>query len=288
MTFDQTVLIWCLAVPAAIAAGGCLVSSWLRRRDVSQTCGAIVVTTSWWLAIVVSMIGLQGWRWWPDEAWRQAVWPILAWVLWSGMTAFADRAGEGRWVVAGCLAILTGMMAMPSGEGWQDALPLHRLWLPAIAISCLANTFALAQLARHGGHRWCLMVALAALGGPMALAASTYGSLAQWCLGIVVATGVIAIAGVGSSFEAGRWPVSIPAIVAASGIAAAARFYTYESHPRWIYGLMLMTPALIVVLDLPFRHSNRGWRVVLSGTIAMLIVALCVWQFLLGVSAGDY
>lgn len=282
MTLDQTVLIWCLAVPAVISAAGCFVA-----KMSGQTARGLIVSACWWFAVTAAMVGGQGWQWWPEDAWRQAIWPLLAWAALIGAAATMENRNSlasiqsGRWVLAGVLAIVTAMIAMPGGEGWEDTLPLHRTWLSLIATSCLVNVFSLEQLARTGGHRWSLLVALAGLGGPMAFAAATYGSLAQWTLAMIVATSVMAGLAVFSERESGLWTAAIPATVGAAGITAAARFYSYETHPTWVYAAMLFAPTVIVGIDLLIRRQSNWLRVSVSGVAAAAIVAACVWQALL-------
>lgn len=276
MTLDQTVLIWCLAVPAVISAVGCLASRWSPPIP-----RGLIVSSAWWLAVTAALVGCQGWQWWPEDAWRQAIWPLLAWVVLMGATAAAEDRNALRWVVAGVLSIATAMFAMPVGEGWEDTLPLHRIWMGLIAASCLANSFALEQLSKSGGHRWSLLVALAGLGGPMALAAATYGSLAQWTVAMIAATAVTAGFAVFSELKSALWTAAIPATVGAAGITAAARFYSYETYPAWVYAAMLFAPTLIAVIDLSIRRRSTWLRVLVSGVVSAAAVAACVWKVLL-------
>ncbi len=276
MTFDQTVLIWCVAVPAVIAAGGCVASKFSKpaaRGWIAALC--------WWLAVTAAIVGLQGWQWWPEDAWRQAIWPLLAWALLAGAMAVAEDRSAIRWVVVGLLSIATAMIAMPGGEGWEDTFRFHRIWIGLVAASCLVNTYALQQLSRAGGHRWSLLVALAALGGPMALAASTYGSLAQWTVAMIAATGVVAAFAVFSRSDSDLWTAAIPSAVGAAGITAAGRFHSYETHPSWVYAVILFLPAAVALIDLTIRRQSNWRRVLVSGLVSATAVAACVWQLLL-------
>ena len=256
---------------------GCLAAKWSR-----QGFGAAIVSATWWLAVTAALVGLMGWQWWPEDAWRQAVWPLLAWAILIGGTALWGGSDSWRWVVAGLLAIGTGAIAMPGGSGWEDTLELHRTWAALIGASCLANAFALESLARTGGHRWSLLVALAALAGPMAMAASTYGSLAQWAFAMIVATLVIAALAVFSPLESGFWAAAIPVTAGGAGIAAAGRFYSYDTHPMWLYAAVLFLPVMITVIDLPLRKRNPWIRVIVSGLGSAAIAGLCIWRLLLG------
>ncbi len=292
-----------MAVPAAISAAGCLVAKLVAPKRSEKGSGTnraehpsgrsgdgyltpfpirgLIVAAAWWLAVSAALVGCQGWQWWPEDAWRQAIWPLLAWIMVICGTVSAEDRSSWRWVLAGLLSIATAMIAMPSGQGWDDTLPLHRNWLGMIAMSCLVNSYALERLSKAGGHRWSLLVALAGLGGPMALAASTYGSLAQWTLAMIVATAVIAAVAVFSDRDSGLWTAAIPATVGAAGITAAGRFYTYEAQPDWVYAAILFAPAVIVLIDCLIQRRSVWLRVGVSGLAAAASVAACVWQLLL-------
>jgi hypothetical protein len=276
VTFDQTVLIWCLAVPAAISIAGCLVAKWS-----SQAFGAAIASTTWWLAVAAGLVGCMGWQWWPEDAWRRALWPLLAWAILVGGTVPWRGLESPRWVLAGLLAMITAAIAMPGGAGWEDTLDLHRTWSALIGASCLANAFALEHLSKTGGYRWSLLVALAALAGPMAMAAATYGSLAQWAFAMIVATFVIAAFAVFSTLESGLWAAAIPATAGGAGIAAAGRFYSYETHPMWLHAAVLFLPVMITVIDLPLRNRNPWIRVIVSGVGSAIIAGICIWRLLL-------
>jgi hypothetical protein len=276
VNLDQTTLIWCVLVPAVITAMAAVVS--IRHQGV---CAAGCASLGWWVAVTTSLVAIQGWQWWPEDSWRQAIWPLLSWsLLLAGTAAILTHDGF-RWTVAGLLAIVTAMIAMPSGEGWQDTLPLHRHWMALIAGSCLVNAFAVERLSRAGGHRWSLLVATAGLAGPLALAASTYASLAQWAVSMVVATVVFAILGFKADVRSGLWTAAIPAVVGAAVITATARFYSYQSHPGWVYAIALFLPAMVSTFDLPFRSRPDWARILVSGLIAVAMVAVCVWKVLL-------
>lgn len=241
----------------------------------------LIASLGWWCAVVVALIACQGWQWWPDDSWRQAVWPLLIWVVLFGLTADWESANAWRWVLVGLLAIVTGMIAMPSGPGWEDTLPLHQTWLGLVGASCLANVFALDQLSRSGGYRWSLWVALAGLGGSLAFAAATYGSLAQWCLSMIVATTALAAAATFSKCNTGLWTASIPATVGSVGIISASRFFSYDPQPMWVYVSASFLPSLAALIDLPLRQRNPWIRAGVSGLTSLAIVAACVWQALL-------
>ena len=159
MTFDQTMFVWCVIVPGSIAAA----AIGLTPRVPARFRG-LAVAVGWWCAVVAAMVGLHGWQWWPDEFWRQSIWPILAWaVCFSGAALQQSDADSwrsdteslvsGRWVLAGTLACVTAVVAIPSGEPWSDTFHLHRIWVAAVATSCLLNSFSIDCMSRSGAAR---------------------------------------------------------------------------------------------------------------------------------------
>lgn len=284
MTLDQSIIVWCFAVPVIIAATGVIAARWLDRFQ------AAGVAISWWLAVTVSMAARQGWNWWPEDAWRQAIWPLLGWVILAG-TAPKFLQNSWFWAVAGLLACLTAMMAMPSGEAWSDTYHLHRVWMAAVISSCLINSFSLHAMAKNDSDRWCLLVALAGLGGPLVLAAATYASLAEWTLSIVAVTAVVAAIGIWPKPKSNVATVNpffwtaFPVVAVSAGIAAAARFYSYEAYPVWVYIIALYSPAIIagIVIAIDCIVSRSTWfRLAISVTTAVGLIAVCVWRVLLG------
>ena len=273
MSFDQAVIFWCVLVPASIAAG----ASWLASTRAGWV-AAVGSVIGWWLAVAIALAGCQGLQWWPEESWQRIIWPALGWVLFLSTTArFQGR--EWRWVLAGILAAWTAMVSMPQGEAWSDLFDLYRDWIPLLVVSCLANGFAIESMAKTGAGRWCLLVTVGALLGPLVLAATTYGSLAQWALALVVATFSQAVVGLFRS-KLPVWIAAFPAWAAAVGVVASARFYTYEEHPVWLYGLILFSPTLIASIDLAIhRRSERG-RVIVSATASLLIIGAVTWTLL--------
>jgi hypothetical protein len=239
-----------------------------------------VVAGGWWIAVAVALAARQGWQWWPEDAWRQAVWPLLAWtVLFSG-AASQQLHRPWVWVLAGALASATALIAMPSGDEWSDTYDLHRVWMCAVAISCLLNGFAISCMARHGAERWVLLVALTAPAGSLLLAGSAYGSLAEWTLAIIFATICVAVWGM---FPASmhEWVVAFPVLAAAASVTAAARFYTYEEIPHWVYGAALYGPTLIAIVDSSIRGRATWLRITVSGLVSLALLGSCVWAVLL-------
>lgn len=283
MTFDSANILWFIAVPAVVATAAAIASSASPARIASLVCAA-----GWSLAVVAALLATQGWQWWHDEAWCRALWPILAWaVLISGSAKQPqsdslqhDPSPPCRWVLAGVIATLTALVAMPTGEQWSDTLPIQPVWMCFIATSCLLNAFSLECLARRDGQPWCLFAALAGFGGPMALAVATYASLAEWTLAMIAATFAVASLGIFQRFKH-VWVVAFPATAAATSMVAAGRFYTYEEYSFTIYAAMLYVPTLVAIVDRPLAGRKAWLRVVTAGLVSSGLVGYCVWSILL-------
>ncbi|MCP4888517.1 hypothetical protein N9D23_12525 [Rubripirellula sp.] len=297
MTFDQTVGLWCVAVPIAVMLFGTLVGRLITRRLPAKV-GQAVLGVSWFAATAIPLFGRQGFEWWPEDAWRQTVWLVLAWALILPATAmqratkpdqplgelpkFGERPASApwRWVVAGTLSCLTGMLVMPSGDAWSDTLPLHRCWMLSVTLSCLWNSYAIDAMARRNAARWCLLTALAGLAVPFALAAATYGSLAEWTLSMLVATFVAVIAG-STRWLPAAWVTAFPIIAGGSIITASARFYSYQDQPLWVYGVALFTPSILATIDCSVASRSTKLRIVVSAIAATTMIGACIWKVLL-------
>ncbi|MEX0818185.1 MAG: hypothetical protein WD070_01290 [Pirellulaceae bacterium] len=288
MPFDQDVLLWCAAIPALIAvvAAGLawLTESKITKGSRGQTVAALIACLGWSAAVLVGLAARHEWQWLPHEFWQQSFWAVLAAAVFLGGTTAADAA-EHPWrlAAAGVLAVATAWLAMPMGEGWEDMLPLHRNWMAAVTASCLLNSWAIDRLARTEARRWVLWIVLAGLAGPFALAAATYGALSEWTLSALAATVSFAVIAVAPSATS-LWSVAFPALFFSAAMTAATRFYSYEDHPWWLYGIALFSPLLIAVADIPLRNRATRWRVLTAAVFAAVLVGVCVWR---GVLVGQ-
>ncbi|QDT06067.1 hypothetical protein K227x_44740 [Rubripirellula lacrimiformis] len=295
MTFEQSIVVGNVVVPALIGLVACVIAALISGRTSAAPNGiadatsplrprsliaAAVIAIGWLAAVTVSMSMRQGWQWWPEDAWRQAVWPLLAWTVWGiAATAPQVRSKPEYWILAGLLAGVTALRAMPADESWADTFPFHRTWMMAILASCLVNIRIVDRVSQRGGSRWSLLIALAALGGPMALAASAYASLSEWAMSIIVATAVIAIAGIAFA-RIPAWVVAPATLASAAGLVAAGRFYSYEEHPTWLFGLLLFGPAIVGVVDGLIDTKSTTVRVVVAGAMSGAIVAISAYQIM--------
>lgn len=307
MSIDQSVLLWCLIGPAVIALITVPLALWIgndsissagrqktaeaHRKSIHRVLSAARLTAAvgWWLATATALWGRQGWSLWPEDAWHQAIWPIL---LFAAALAATLRVGiensGGRWVVAALLASGIAMVTMPSGEGWTDMLPLHRTWIPAVLASCLVNAWAIDRLAQSGGERWSLWVVLAGLAAATLLAASTYGALAEWGLAAIAVTSVLAVAASLKPFTRLAVAAAYPAVATSASIAASAHFYSYEEHPWWVSGLILFLPLIVVIIDHPLRQRNVWLRVVVAAIAASILIAIIGAMLFLGGSEESW
>jgi hypothetical protein len=89
-----------------------------------------------------------------DTATPKEQFNIMATELWFaaalllGTTTWSPaRHAPARWVAAGLLAMATASLSLPSGSGWEDALPAHQGWGLMLGGSCLLGFWAVDQLA---------------------------------------------------------------------------------------------------------------------------------------------
>ena len=187
---------------------------------------------------------------------------------------------RSRLVVAGTLSCLTGMLVLPSGDAWSDTLPLHRCWMLSVTLSCLWNSYAIDTMARRNAARWCLLTALAGLAVPFALAVATYGSLAEWTLSMLVAT-LLAVIAASTGWLPAAWVAAFPIIAGGSIITASARFYSYQDHPLWVYGVALFTPSILATIDCSMASRPTKLRIAVSALAAITMIGTCIWKVLL-------
>jgi hypothetical protein len=257
---------------------------------VSDRVAPVVVTVGWCMAVAVSLYGRQSKNFlpehfWPQEAWQQVLLPIaigsaaLAWFAKHSRTVVNTDYDAVRWLTAGLAVTFTAMIAMPSGEGWTDTLPLHRFWIGAIISSGLVNLWLLHRRSTRGAERWVMWVALASLGSPAILAASAFAGLAEWVVAAIVSTLVMAIA---ASWRAASsiWCALYPAVLFSAAAIASGRFYTYEDHPAWIYGVMLFVPSLISIVDALLEKRPTALRVGIALTISLSLIGCVAWTVL--------
>lgn len=286
---EREIFLWCVGTPAAISLACVLVAFFLSRREHATTQYVIsaIASLGWCAAIAVTLIARQeldasALSWWNLEAWQQVHVPLTITALILALTAHPNaRTHEFRWVAAalGCIAL--AIAAMPSGEGWVDLFPHHRGWTAAVAAASLFNLWMLDQMARRGTERWILWLALAGLAGPTILAASAYAGLAEWGASAIVATLIFAGAAAWLP-ELNLWCVIYPATLFATSSTAAGRFYTYEDHPAWIYGLVLLMPSCIGAVDWLSRHRPTYVRVAIAAVLATAIIGVIGWILLSG------
>ena len=283
MTFDQTIALWCLGVPALLVLLGSLATRWMPERF-----AAIVIGVIWFAAVAIAQTARQGFEWWPEDAWRLSLWSLLVWATFMPATepvsgAESEPRGSDaawRWVFAAAFASLTAALAMPTGEAWTDTLVLHRTWIPLTTLSVLANAYALRGMSSNGAERWCLLVATAGLGTPFALAAATYGSLAECALVMTVSTLGLAIVGL-TGWSPTAWVAVYPSVAGAAVVTASSRFYTYDDYPAWVYGIALFMPLVLSLVDACLRSRPTWQRMVVSAVLAIVLIGVCVWRVLL-------
>lgn len=288
---EREILLWCVGTPAVMSLACVIVAFFLSRHEHTAIPSVLsaIASLGWCAAIAVTLIARQdldtsALSWWNLEAWQQIHVPLTITALILALTARPiARSYEFRWVAAalGCIAL--AMAAMPTGEGWVDLLPQHRGWTAAVAATSLLNLWMLDQMARRGTERWILLVALAALAGPTLVAASAYAGLAEWGVSAIVATSVCALVAAYLP-QLQLWCVMYPATLFATSSTAAGRFYTYEDHPAWLYGLILLMPSWIATVDWLFRNRPTYVRIPIAAVLATVLIGVVGWNLVSGTS----
>ncbi|WDQ18006.1 hypothetical protein [Rhodopirellula sp. P2] len=249
----------------------------------------MLAATGWFVAVSACMYARQELDWSALEAWQIVLAPVFvsslllagcSWVPAKDPSIDAKNHFGTWWLIAGLGSVATAMWTMPTGDGWTDMLPLHRPWMASVAGATLINIWSLDRMRRSGAATWVLWVALSGLVAPTLLAASAYGGLAEWMVSALVATLVVAIAATWSpDLHLERM---FPAVLLlAASTTATGRFYTYEEHPAWLYGLILLLPTCVSIPDVWLQGKSTFLRVCTAALIAVILLGVIGW-FLLG------
>lgn len=291
-TVETQILLWCVITPAILSLAF-VVGAWAIQRSESNAWSrplpAVLAVIGWCVAVSACMYARQDLDWSALEAWQIVLVPVgIASLLLAACPCEADslQAASPRtsfglwWLIAGLGSVATAMWTMPTGDGWTDMLPLHRPWMASVAAASLINVWSLDRMRRHGASPWILWVGLAGLVAPTLLAASAYGGLAEWMVSGLVSTFVFATAAV--LMPESKIGKLFPAVLLlAASTTATGRFYTYEEHPNWLYGLILLMPTCISIPDAWLRERSTMVRVSTAVVVAVLLLAVIGW-FLLG------
>ncbi|MEM6691100.1 MAG: hypothetical protein AAF664_16850 [Planctomycetota bacterium] len=282
LSFDQSVVLWCIVVPALITTTVFFVGRVFHTDDNRSHRNQIATTFlagGWWLAIALPLSARQDWAIWPIEFWH---WPPIALFFWAlatpALLVSDDRSW--KWMLVVALSSLTAWTCLPTGDAWEDTFPAHGVWGIALTLSMTSNAWALETMARRNTQRWVLLVSLASLGGPTALAASSYASLTEWGVAILTATGVLTILTLALR-QTHAWICGIIASAAAMCVLAAGRFQTFEEHPQWLYGLLLFQPTIVSLIDRVSMRRSILLRVATAAALSSMIVGTSVWFFLI-------
>ncbi|ELP32554.1 hypothetical protein [Rhodopirellula baltica] len=289
---ETQILLWCVITPAILSLAF-VVAAWAIQRSESNAWSrplpAVLAVIGWCVAVSACMYARQDLDWSALEAWQIVLVPIgIASLLLAAcpceedsLQAASPRTSFGLWwLIAGLGSVATAMWTMPTGDGWTDMLPLHRPWMASVEAASLINVWSLDRMRRHGASPWILWVGLAGLVAPTLLAASAYGGLAEWMVSGLVSTFVFAVAAVlmPESMIGKLFPA---VLLLAASTTATGRFYTYEEHPNWLYGLILLMPTCISIPDAWLRERSTMVRVSTAVVVAVLLLAVIGW-FLLG------
>ncbi|KLU01482.1 putative transmembrane protein [Rhodopirellula islandica] len=289
---ETQILLWCVLTPAILSLAF-VIGAWAILRSkltiAPDRLPAILAVIGWSIAVSACMLARQDLVWPALDAWQVVLAPIfvssllLAGCPWApALTNATDSKSNAGlwWLIAGLGSVATAMWSMPTGEGWTDMLPLHRPWMASVAGAALINVWSLDRMRRTGAAPWILWVGLAGLVAPTLLAASAYGGLAEWMVSALVATTVFAIAA--ALLPESKIGRLFPAVLLlAASTTATGRFYTYEEHPAWLYGLILLLPTCVSIPDAWLQNQSTTVRVCTAVSVAVVLLSVIGW-FLLG------
>ncbi len=309
MPLDLPVVVWCLAIPSLLAAVGVIINWRLdarrRSRPASLTdpqlsfeqsspnekstqrfvfgAAQVVLGLCVALAAMSSLqgnVGLTALFDFNDQAWCQLVWGMLL----ATMLAFTTKSDLARhssfWVASSMLAIATSFAVMPSGESWSDTIPLHRYWLPLIAMAAIASHWALRQLVIRDAGRWVAWVALASLADRCCCVRPSYSALLNVCLAVSTSVAGIAIAA-SLGYIKNVQGIFLPTALCASAMSGSARFYSYDEPSAINYGLAMFLPVVVDAIDRPLRQKPT-WQRVLAAAIVCTLVVLFLGYRIMG------
>ncbi len=290
MSFDPPVLIWCIAVPvgiAILASAACWLvvkrSPNIATAPAQRTAPitATILALAWWLAVTLGLIGSSSLAVWTEATWPRMIWPLLGTaMLVSPFANNSVRNPSGTWVLMGGLSVIAAAIAMPSGDGWTDMLPLHRTWIAAITVAATCNALALQRMSLRGADRWLLLVILAGLACPAIIGAATYGALFQSCLAAIVVTMVLAVFAAWDRIGCCAG-IIYPSVLFTTTMIASGRFFSYDEVSGWDYGLALFAPGLITVADGLVARRTVVIRVSVCAIVATAIVIYTACRFLI-------
>lgn len=247
-------------------------------KSVAQVILGLCVALAAMSALQVS-VGVAALLDFKDQAWCQVVWGLLL----AALLGFNGKHNLTRhssfWVTASMLSLATAFAIMPSGDSWNDTIPLHRYWLPLIAMAAIANHWALRQLVVRGAGRWVALVALASLAGPLLLCAASYSALLNVCLAVSTAVAVIAIvAAFGAVTDVQG--ILLPTVLCAASMSGSARFFSYDEPSAFNYGLAMFMPVLVDALDRPLHRQPTWQRVLVAGAVCSLAVLVLGYRIM--------
>lgn len=285
--------------PRSVIESDSLASEDVRGRlatnqDRSLGIAPLCLGLGWTIAVIAGLIGQrfinvdESSFWWPEDFSQRGYWGMIAAVVVMGTLGprLVARLDGGRiaadssfrWLLAAIIVFASAAIALPDGDGWDDALPLHRGWMLLLGASGLASMWSLERLGvgspgRSPADRWLPLVVLATLAGPMFVGVTTYGSLATWTVSAISATIVcVLFAAIGRLKSAVG--IVYPAAIFSFAMISAGRFYSYEDHPWWTYAGILWVAPAVAVGDWWVGTKTTPIRV---GTAALIAIAMISW-----------
>lgn len=274
------ILVWCVLGPLCVA-GTCFglavyLGNWPSERWRDLWPGVPLTVGGWVAGSFLAVAGRHGFSWWPAEPWQSVIVPIGVVSLTIGLCqGRSENWIATKWWLAGIGMAWVAFCSMPTGEGWQDALPLHGQWMFLVFTGGLSNIYWLEKLAASGAERWVGWTCSAGLAGLTILAGTIYGGLAEWCLSACTITGLGAI--LGMYWPTARlWTTILPASHFLAAGTASCRFYNYAELPLWLYMLVMFAPSMVALTDRVLVRLSDSSRMSMARPIVAGFLSTCI------------
>ncbi len=274
---------------------------WLRGY-VAGACAALLFP----LAALIGLFLQEGIQIPPGRDWHYVIWLGVITSLFAALLQFRNcwtpipAALSAAFAWLGCKYVLPAV-----GEDAKFDL-IRNAWAISIVVAVFLNVYFLRLVTILGGSRWSILIIVAQFGGITAAIMSAYATLSAVSLSYLAVTLVLAIAalatqrnavpfidrGVGEEREhqledARRsrtsdrsiflWlsTIQLPATVTAALLVASFRNYNYAETATWIYGVLLILPAVVCLIDLVVvRPTKPKLRVIVAGLVAAALLGI--------------
>jgi hypothetical protein len=285
MPIDSSIILWCVFLPMLVMLVGSLASRHADSDVQAYSRSAAILGGSFWFAMLVALYGIdklgsEASAFLPEYSWALVIYAILASAFLISPHAISTfRYEPGLWVLTSLVAVVSAAVVMPTGPGWEDTLPMHKLWIPAVSVATICNSWALHRMCFRNADRWVALVILAGLACPALIGAATFSALFHLCLAAIAVTTVVAIfAALGRLHAAPA--IIFPSMLIASTMVSAGRFNNYSEVPKAAYAVALFCPSLVAMSDRVLKGKSVAVRLSAAAITAVAIIIAVAVYFL--------